>query len=208
MGASISSESIDDIEHVYADFRRVLDRSDIFDALDWLSDADDAVVARAQSDRLGLVHEVVRCTDHHTRMQGFRRLVVLKANFSAKDDKGESPLHVAARMQDLVAAKILIHLGANPNVLDAAGRTPLHWSAVAGRVRLTVLLIEAGSWLHVRDRDGKTFSDLAPSNLNERLEALSAIRRLSSRIDMRLNELDTTRDMAMGEGEYRLHDGE
>lgn len=208
MGASISSESIDDIEHVYADFRRVLDRSDIFDALDWLSDADGAVVARAQSDRLGLVHEVVRCTDHHTRMQGFRRLVVLKANFSAKDDKGESPLHVAARVQDLVAAKILIHLGANPNVLDAAGRTPLHWSAVAGRVRLTVLLIEAGSWLHVRDHQGCTYADLAPKALRDRLDLVRAIRGLGAKLDMKIADMERKSDMVMGTGEYRLHDGE
>lgn len=208
MGASISSAAIEDIEPVYADFRRVLDRSGVFDALDWLSDEDGAVVARAHADRLALVHDVVRCMDHHTRMHGFRRLIVLGANFSAKDGHGDSPLHVAARMEDLVAANILLHLGANPNVIDAGGRTPLHWSAQAGRVRLTCLLIDSGSWLHVRDHQGCTYADLAPKALRDRLDLVRAIRGLGAKLDMKIADMERKSDMVMGAGEYRLHDGE
>ena len=140
-----------------------------------------------------------------TRSTGFRTLT---ADFSAVDLRGDSPLHLAARAEDLMATRILLHLRANPNALDATGRTPLHWAGLSGRMRLSFALMDAGAWLHVRDHDGKTFLDLANTNYRERMDTLRQIQGLMSKLDARLNEATEHDRRALGRDEYSLPDGE
>ena len=49
----------------------------------------------------------------------------LRAQINARDARGRTPLHLAARKADPLSLLILRNAGAEPNVYDAAGVSPL-----------------------------------------------------------------------------------
>ena len=82
---------------------------------------------------------------------------------NVKDEGGETPLHVAALMNNAEVAELLIDEGAEVNakgVLD--GNTPLHWAAWNGHTEVAEFLIEKGA--HVNAKNGL---DQTPLNLAE-----------------------------------------
>lgn len=44
------------------------------------------------------------------------------------DEKGSTPLHVAAKANQITQAELLITYGADPICLDAQGRTPIEYA--------------------------------------------------------------------------------
>jgi len=54
-----------------------------------------------------------------------KALVARKANLDARDSTGETPLHWAARYDDMEIVRLLIEAGADVTVKDREGRTPL-----------------------------------------------------------------------------------
>jgi hypothetical protein len=63
----------------------------------------------------------------------------------AKDAKGETPLHHAARHGDLEVLKLLLAHGADPNARTPVGATPLHVARAFGEERAAKLLVTAGA---------------------------------------------------------------
>lgn len=63
----------------------------------------------------------------------------------AKDAKGETPLHHAAKLGELEAMKVLLAHGADPNAKSPVGATPLHVARAFGEERAAKLLLEAGA---------------------------------------------------------------
>lgn len=55
---------------------------------------------------------------------------------------GHTPLHIAARKNQMDIANTLLEYGAKPNAESKAGFTPLHLSAQEGHTDMTALLIE------------------------------------------------------------------
>lgn len=78
----------------------------------------------------------------------------------AKDDKGRSALHYAARLRGLIFNKHLLEHGANHRVLDGEGASALHHAAASVRGEsadiIKLLVIEHGSDVDLKDNLGRT----------------------------------------------------
>ncbi len=74
-----------------------------------------------------------------------------------KDNGGETPLHLAARVNNQDVAKSLLELGANVNAKDKGGDTPLMYAAYGiGGKPIIQLLIENGADINTKDNRGNT----------------------------------------------------
>ncbi|UCE49446.1 MAG: ankyrin repeat domain-containing protein [Phycisphaerales bacterium] len=68
--------------------------------------------------------------------QLLRRLIERGAYVSGRDEDEKTPLHVAARWNNVVGAKILIEAGARITPRDSDGKTPLDYAESAEMIRL------------------------------------------------------------------------
>ncbi|KAL8593110.1 hypothetical protein ACOMHN_018036 [Nucella lapillus] len=66
-----------------------------------------------------------------------------------RNERGETPLHLAAKRGDLKQARRLIKAGASVNVTDYAGWTPLHEACNLGNVDVAKQLLKAGANVNV-----------------------------------------------------------
>lgn len=87
------------------------------------------------------------------------------ANINARDHRGETALHVAARGFCLNAASFLLAAGAQVDLSDQQGNTPLYHAVfnAAGRGEMIRLLIAAGANQKHRNRYGLSPLDMARS---------------------------------------------
>ncbi|XP_046629849.1 uncharacterized protein LOC124310161 isoform X1 [Neodiprion virginianus] len=69
---------------------------------------------------------------------------------------GHTPLHIAARKNQMEIASALLERGADPNAESKAGFTPLHMSAQKGNHDITNLLIEHGADPNHKAKNGLT----------------------------------------------------
>ena len=67
---------------------------------------------------------------------GLQALIKAGANISSLNDKGKTPLHVAASWDNLLGAKFLVENGANINLKDQDGKTPLDYAESAEMIKL------------------------------------------------------------------------
>jgi len=79
-----------------------------------------------------------------------------KANINARDEKGYTPLHLAACSIASDVIKLLIERGADINAQDSEGRTPLHVAAQYGRYNAAEALIERRADINAVDKNGQT----------------------------------------------------
>ena len=63
-------------------------------------------------------------------------LVKAGANVSSRNDKGKTPLHIAAAWDNLLGAKFLVENGANINLEDQDGKTPLDYAESEEMIKL------------------------------------------------------------------------
>ncbi|KAK2592063.1 hypothetical protein QQS21_010242 [Conoideocrella luteorostrata] len=61
------------------------------------------------------------------------------------DDNGQTALHYAAQMDNMVGIEILAEHGVDADALDSYGFTPLLWAVVAGKVRAAEKLLSLGA---------------------------------------------------------------
>ncbi len=69
-----------------------------------------------------------------------RRLVKAGAEVNAVDDKGRTPLHIAADIGRLSIVEFLLKHGAHPHVKDKMHKTPLVYAIEKNRVRVVIYL--------------------------------------------------------------------
>jgi len=103
-----------------------------------------------------LLHQAVAAGDS----ERVASLLSKGIDVNAKDDKGNTPLHLAARYgykkKDI--AELLIANGADVNARNADGWTPLHftaWRRYTGHEDITELLVKNGADIEARDREGR-----------------------------------------------------
>lgn len=73
-----------------------------------------------------------------------------------RNERGETPLHVASIKGDQEQVKKLLDRGVDPNVTDFAGWTPLHEACSHGWYHVVVLLVKAGADVNAKGLDGDT----------------------------------------------------
>uniref|UniRef100_A0A674N1L7 G protein-coupled receptor kinase interacting ArfGAP 2b n=1 Tax=Takifugu rubripes TaxID=31033 RepID=A0A674N1L7_TAKRU len=97
---------------------------------------DDSVTAKDLSKQL---HSSVRTGNLETCL----RLLSLgaQANFF-HPEKGNTPLHIAARAGQILQAELLAVYGADPGALDSSGKTPTDYARQAGHHELAERLVE------------------------------------------------------------------
>ncbi|KAJ1200378.1 hypothetical protein NDU88_004202 [Pleurodeles waltl] len=79
-----------------------------------------------------------------------------KDKVNKRNERGETPLHMAAIRGDVAQVKELIRLGANVNVKDFAGWTPLHEACNVGFYEIAKVLIAAGADVNTQGLDDDT----------------------------------------------------
>ncbi|XP_053913370.1 ankyrin repeat domain-containing protein 12 isoform X1 [Cuculus canorus] len=79
-----------------------------------------------------------------------------KDKVNKRNERGETPLHLAAIRGDVKQVKELISLGANVNVKDFAGWTPLHEACNVGYYDVAKVLIAAGADVNTQGLDDDT----------------------------------------------------
>ena len=96
-------------------------------------------------------------------------IVLLKngAEVDARDEKGQTSLHVVALQPSVALPALLLKNGADINARDEDGKTPLHYAAARGARRIVEQLIERGADLQAKDSRGRTPEDIAVAASNE-----------------------------------------
>lgn len=67
-------------------------------------------------------------------------------------ENGVIPLHVAARMNDIFLAQILIDTDADVHARDSDRKTALHFAAQRGHTAIAQLLIAKGAYMNIKDK--------------------------------------------------------
>ena len=80
---------------------------------------------------------------------------------STRDEFGNTPLHIAARMGEIDHVELLIANGANVDAIGEDGATPLHDAAGYGRVAVVKALLAAGANTAVKDEEDMTAEESA-----------------------------------------------
>ena len=90
-----------------------------------------------------------------------RALLAAGAGPSAEDNKGQAPVHWAARLGDEGALRALIEAGADPEARRMkSGNTPLHLACLACSPERVRVLLDAGVALDPANDAGQTPRDL------------------------------------------------
>ena len=97
-------------------------------------------------------------------------------NVRAKDQRGETPLHFAARHNENIdTITALIQAGADIHAKDKYENTPLHFAALKNKnLDIIAALIQAGADIHAKDKYRNTPLHLAAWN-NKNLDIIAAL---------------------------------
>lgn len=68
---------------------------------------------------------------------------------SCTNQNGYTPLHIAAKKNQMEIATVLLHYGAETNILTKQGVTPLHLASQEGHADMAALLITKGAQINV-----------------------------------------------------------
>lgn len=89
-----------------------------------------------------------------------------------RNERGEAPLHMAAKKGDYKQTKRLLKAGASVNMKDYAGWTALHEACNSGNLRVARYLLKAGADVNVQGFDDDTPLHDASSNGHKKLVQL------------------------------------
>ena len=107
-------------------------------------------------------------------VQAIRRLVDMKLlDVNMKDKNKKTPLHQAAKADDIEGVSLTLKLGADINAVDKEGRTALHVAITYSRPKAALKLMEGGAKLDVKDAKGYTpLHEAASKNAEELVSGL------------------------------------
>lgn len=81
-------------------------------------------------------------------------------NVDCRNEKNETPLHLAATFGNAAACEMLIRAGAHIYVTNDEGMTPLHISTTLARADCVTVLLKYGSNPYMRDGRARTAVEL------------------------------------------------
>jgi uncharacterized protein len=93
------------------------------------------------------------------------------AHVDAKDNKGNTPLHYAARNNPLTIP-LLLQVKADPNCKDSKGNTPLHSAVLSSNLESINILVADGANINAADAKQKTPLHLAVENNDDKAVAV------------------------------------
>lgn len=103
-------------------------------------------------------------------------LIEFGANPNAKDNNGDTPLHLICRNGATDMVDVLLNSGANINEKSLQeGMTPLHVAFCADRPEMATLLIAKGANLRIRDSEGATPLHTGAANDSLTQEIINAL---------------------------------
>lgn len=84
------------------------------------------------------------------------------SDVNTKNNLGQTPLHIAAFLNNYIASQILINNKANLNIQDDFGKTPLHLAAYSQNASLVLLLLNNFADIKIKDNTNRTPLDIWP----------------------------------------------
>ena len=93
-----------------------------------------------------------------------KKMLSYGADVNAKNNNGNTPLHLASRKGHTEIVKLLLEHGADANVKNNDGETAFDWASYEGHTEIVKLSLEYGADVNVKDNDGNTPLRWASSN--------------------------------------------
>ncbi|KAI9645341.1 hypothetical protein NHQ30_006077 [Ciborinia camelliae] len=99
---------------------------------------------------------------HIAATQGNKEMIEILLNYpqkwkvNDKNQKKQTPLHIAAKKSFLAVVTLLLQRGAKVDFRDKKGNIPLSWAAKRGAVEITTVLIQNGSDINARNNANET----------------------------------------------------
>jgi ankyrin repeat protein len=90
-----------------------------------------------------------------------KSFVEVGADINTPNNKGETPVFVAAEDKRIDMVRLLVKLGADINIADNDNFTPVHIAAMQGRVVMISLLAEFGTNINIEATRGLGLSIVA-----------------------------------------------
>lgn len=88
-----------------------------------------------------------------------------EADVNIADKMGDTPLHIAARLQDSYIVQLLLNEGADENAGNVRGQTPLHVAVETAQPDNVRELLAAGADVNIVDLSHRSPLDLVSSNV-------------------------------------------
>jgi|ERR1700722_9840992 len=88
------------------------------------------------------------------------------------EEKGWTPLHMAAYVGNPAIIKVLLDHHAKTEERDNRGLTPLLWTVFVGKPEAAAALLSGGADINAKGRDGRTTLEQAKITLNQEMITL------------------------------------
>ncbi|MDI9257890.1 ankyrin repeat domain-containing protein [Flavobacterium sedimenticola] len=92
----------------------------------------------------------------HGNVQEIKKAIQLGADVNSKNNNGDTPLNMVAKLSYYKLVKYFIELGADVNTSNNDKLSPLHWGVEYNNVKIVKILLENGANVDARDSINET----------------------------------------------------